>query len=432
MKKSNFIKATLILVVGGAITKVLGMFIKIVMTRMIGTAIIGKYMLIMPSFMLLISLTQFGFPVAISKLVGEKTRNNKKLVLSIIPMSLAINVLVILAVFLLAPILSNFLLKDSDLYLPILAIAFVLPFISISSIIRGYLFGKEKVFPQVLSNIIEDIVRLVVLMIGIPYFLKQGIVATITFLVLSNIISELVSIMILMIFVPKNSKIKKEDFKPIKSNVKDVLNISIPSTSTRFIGSISYFLEPIILTNTLLSLGYDKNFITTEYGVLNGYIIPLLLMPSFFTGAISQAIIPSISHNFVKKQYSIVKKKIKQALLFSFSIGFILTILFMLFPEFLLKNIYDTQLGINYLYFLAPVFILFYIQSPLTGSMQAMGKSKEAMKGTLHGTIIKLVILYVASSLKIGIWGLILAMSINIIYVTFHHLFYTIKFLKTK
>src|SRR5574344_1810595 len=96
MKKSKFIRSTIILIIGGMITKILGMLIKIVMTRLIGTEGIGLYMLISPTFMLLISLAQLGLPVAISKLVSEDKRNNKNLVFSILPISLLINLVIIL------------------------------------------------------------------------------------------------------------------------------------------------------------------------------------------------------------------------------------------------------------------------------------------------------------------------------------------------
>ena len=55
MKNNKFIKSTIILLVGGFITKILGMIIKIVMTRLIGPNGIGLYMLVMPTFMLLIT-----------------------------------------------------------------------------------------------------------------------------------------------------------------------------------------------------------------------------------------------------------------------------------------------------------------------------------------------------------------------------------------
>jgi stage V sporulation protein B len=74
MKKSKFIKSTIILIISGMITKLTSMVIKIVMTRLVGVEGMGIYMLISPTFMLLIGLAQFGFPIAISKLVSE----NKK------------------------------------------------------------------------------------------------------------------------------------------------------------------------------------------------------------------------------------------------------------------------------------------------------------------------------------------------------------------
>ena len=85
MKKSKFVKSTIILIIGGFLTKLLGMIIKIITTRFLGTEGIGIYMLLMPTFSLFIAISQLGFPVAISKLVAEETKNNKNLVFSIIP-----------------------------------------------------------------------------------------------------------------------------------------------------------------------------------------------------------------------------------------------------------------------------------------------------------------------------------------------------------
>ena len=50
-----------------------------------------------------------------------------------------------------------------------------------------------------------------------------------------------------------------------------------------------------------------------------------------------------------------------------------------------------------------------------------MGKAKSAMKGTFQGMLIRTMLLFICSLLKIGLWGLIIAISSNIIYVTLHH-----------
>ncbi|MDD2378239.1 MAG: oligosaccharide flippase family protein, partial [Bacilli bacterium] len=219
MKKNKFIKSTIILIVGGFITKLLGMIIKVTMTRLLGTEGIGIYMMIIPTFSLLIALAQLGLPVAISKLVAEDKKNNKNLVLSSIPITLIINVIIIFVLLFSAKYIANNLLHDKRCYYALISIGFVLPFISISSILRGYFFGKQKMFPHVLSNITEDIIRLIILAIGIPIFLIDGIEYAIAFVVLSNIISELTSIFIFFFFLPKKFKITKEDIKINNNNV---------------------------------------------------------------------------------------------------------------------------------------------------------------------------------------------------------------------
>ena len=68
--KNKFIQSTLILIFGGFLTKIIGMFIRIIMARKLGSEGMGIYMLIMPTFSLFIELYQLGFPIAISKLVS--------------------------------------------------------------------------------------------------------------------------------------------------------------------------------------------------------------------------------------------------------------------------------------------------------------------------------------------------------------------------
>ena len=187
--KNKFIKSTLILLIGGFITKILGMIIKIVMTRLVGTEGIGLYMLISPTFSLLIAIAQMGMPVAISKLVAEDKRNNKNLVFSCLPISITINIIIMFILIIFGKFISNNLLNEPRTTFAVISIGFVLPFISISSILRGYFFGKQKMIPHVVSNIVEDVIRLIVLIIGIPIFLHRGIEYAVALIILINIIS---------------------------------------------------------------------------------------------------------------------------------------------------------------------------------------------------------------------------------------------------
>ncbi len=420
--KEKFIKSTIILMVGGLLTKLLGIIIKIVMSRLIGTEGLGLYMLILPTFSLFIGLAQFGFPVAVSKLVAEDDKNNKNLLFSLLPVSFIINIILIGIIIFITPILSEQLLHDARTFYPLLAIALVIPLTSISSIARSYFFGRSEMLPHVISNLLEDIVRLLIMIIGIPLIIKKGIEVAVTFIVLSNIVSEFTSILVLFFFLPKSFHIYKSDLYPNKSYIKSSLKISFPTTISRLIGSVGYFLEPIILSGVLLYVGYSNKFVVYEYGVLNGYVIPLVLLPSFFTLAISQALLPIISKSYYHKNYSYTKKKIRQAIFFSMLIGIPVTIMFEICPEVFLKLIYNTTEGVNYLKVLAPICLFQYIQSPLAASLDAMGKSSDNMLACLYGTIARTALLFLLSLFKIGLWGLIISTSINIFIVTFYSL----------
>ena len=429
MVKEKFIKTTIILMIGGLITKILGMIIKIIMNRLVGIEGIGLYMLIFPTFSLFMCMSQLSLPVSISKLVSEEKHNNKKLMASSIPIVLITNISLMGLIFLIAPILSNTFLHDSRTYLPILAISLVLPFEALSNLLRGYFFGKQKMLPHVISHVIEQIVRLSLIVLVIPSLVNQNIVYAVCFLILVNMISEFSSIIILMLFLPKNAVIRKCDLKPNRKDLKNILNISIPTTGSRLIGNIGYFLEPIILTFVLTTVGYSNNYILSEYGIISGYVMPLLLLPSFFTNAISQALIPVISKSYSNNLYKDTKRKLKQGILFSLAIGIPATILFLLFPNFFINLIYNTTEGIEYIRFLAPVFLLHYLETPLASSLQAMGKAKETFNISLKTTIIRSISLFILLFFKIGMWGFLFSLTISIIYSTYEHLKYIKKFL---
>lgn len=427
--KNKFIKSTLILVIGGFFTKVLGMAIKIVLTRLIGTEGIGLYSMIMPTFLLLNSIAQLGLPTALNVLIASDKYNTKNLVFTAILISLSIDIVIMLFLIVSSTFLSNNLLNDSRLSLGLLSIGFVLPFITISNCLRSYFFAKQRMYPHVITNIIEDLVKLIFIIIGIPFFLSKGIECAIAFVILSNIFCELSSIIIFIFLIP-NFKCKSKELKPNIKNIKELFKIALPTTGSRLIGSIGYFLEPIIITSVLLKIGYTNKFIVTEYGIINGYVMQLVLLPSFFTGAISQALIPIVSKNYVKGNYKYINKKIKQAIFFSLLIGIPATILFELFPDVLLKLLFNTNKGIEYIKVIAPICLLHYIQSPISSSLQAMGSAKISMIGTLLGMILRTISLFIFSHFKIGLWSLLIATSINIIFVTLFDLYNVRRILK--
>ena len=420
--KERFIKSTIILVIGGLITKILAMVIRIIITRTIGTEGIGLYMMVMPTFTLFVTISSLSLTTSISKVVAEDNRNNRNVVFGVVPVAMIFNVIVVLFIIICAPFIANRLLQNNDLYYPLLATGLTLPFITLSSIARGYFFGKQKMIPHVTSNIVEQIIRIIVIMLVTPFLLKQGIIYAITGLILLNILSELASIIVLFLFLPKRFKLNKNDLKYNESNIKDTFAISIPTTMGRLISSVGLFLEPIVITFVFLKLGYNTFEITMNYGIISGYVLPMVAMPSFLSGAISSALLPVVTKYYEEKKINHLKNKIKQAILLSLAVGIPFTIIMILFPEFCLNVLFNTNEGINLLRIAAPIYLIAYIEGPLVSSLHAMNKSNTVLLSSVIGNIIKIVVLFITSYFNIGMLSLLIAYLFYLLYITIHQI----------
>lgn len=418
MKKNKFIKSSIILIIGGLLTKVLGMLVRIILTRQIGTHGIGLYSMISPTFLLLISISGMGLTTALNVLISSKKYNIKNIMITSLLISLSIDTIIIIFLSIYAKSIAINLLHNEIFYLPLLSMGYVLPFITISNIFRSYYFSKERMLPHVISNVLEDLIKLILIACFIKFFISNSTL-TLTFIILTNILSELSSIIIFIFCFPK-FQISKDDMKINKKNTKALLNIAIPTTISKLIGSITYFLEPIILTYVLTKVGYSNNFIVSEYGIINGYALPILLLPSFLTNAISQALIPSISSSYCNKNYKELNRRINQAITISLTLGIFFTIVFISFGDLILNIMYKTNKGSNYIKLLAPIFIFHYIEHPLLSTLQAMNKAKINMKISIINMFIRTAILGTLCSLRIKLYGLIISLALNIIFTCFY------------
>jgi len=417
MKTNKFIQSTLLLVIGGMITRFLGFVIRIIYTRMMGVDGVGLYTLVFPTYSLLITIASLALPIAISKLVAEERYRTKTIFLSSSFIMIFVNGITIFLVVLFAPYIANVLLKKPEAYYLLICMALTLPFISISSILKGYFYGKQKMMPQIASNVAEQVARLVMIVFLMPSLIKISIKAAVAGLILLNVIAELAQSIVLLISLPKGVKIKKSEIRPNMKLAKNVLGVSIPSVSSRLIGNIGFFFEPIILTNLLLYSGYASTYIVSEYGAYNAYAVALLTMPSFFIQAISTSLLPEISKFQALRNKEMIRRRFIQAMRICIIFGLFFSTVFYFYGEVLLKIIYNTTAGSSYLKILAPFFVLFYLEGPLISTLQAVGLAHKSMQVTLSGVLIKLVVLSILSLCKIGVYSLVIAEIVNILYV---------------
>ena len=430
MKKDSFKMSIFILLVGGFIVKVLGLFIKIFFTRTVGVEGISLYTIALPTYSLLITLAIFALPTSISKLVSEKAYNNKYILTSSLFLVLVLESILVVIFYFSSPWIARNLLKQAAVSPILQAMALTLPFISLSSILKGYFLGKMKVAPNTISNIIEQLIRIIFLIFVLPSLIQKNVMAGIVSFILISILTEIVSCFVFSLFLPKHIPIHKEDFKPRFDIIKRILETSVPCVSSRFIGNIGFFLEPIILTNLLLWRGFSNTYILQEYAAYNAYAIGLLTMPSFFIAAIDQILIPEISKHYAKKDFIRLKKRLSQALWYSFVIGLFFSVFICLFREHLLYALYKTNMGSSYILILAPFFVLFYLEAPLISTMQGIGKANISFRISFLAIVIKLLVMSLLCLCKFGLYSLVIAEIVDIMVVVLLEAHFLKKYLQ--
>ncbi|ERJ12747.1 stage V sporulation protein B [Haloplasma contractile] len=429
MRKQNFIQGTVILVVVGFIVKVLGLVNRVVIARYLTTEGVGIYMMTIPTLILFISLAQLGFPIAISKLVSEnnvkKTTSNKRIVFSALKISLVISILLVALLLIGAKFLATELLNEPRTYYPLLSLLLFIPLVSFSSILKGYLTGHKIISVSAYAQLFEQIVRIITSVTLVLVLLPYGLIYAVCGAIISISLGEIASI-IYMIYRIKNKRswqmllTVNDDMKDYDKDLyRDILTISLPATGSRLIGSMSHFLEPIIFSTAMLAIGLSSQFTTEVYGAFSGYAIPLLLIPSFISVAISTPLIPTISEAYATNNLKTITHHFNQAIFLSFVSGALATIVLSIYPNELMKLLFNTEEGTKFLSYMAPLFLMYYFQLPITSTLHAIDKAKHAMVNTLIGSLLKVFLIYVlVTNPAISYHGLAIAVIVNIVYVT--------------
>ncbi|MBB6451891.1 stage V sporulation protein B [Salirhabdus euzebyi] len=432
MAKQTFIQGTLILIIAGLITRFLGFINRIVVARIMGEEGVGLYMMALPTLFLVITLTHFGLPVAISKRVAEADANGdrlkiKRILVISFTITLVLSTIFTIAFIFISPYVANYLLTDSRTLYPLLAISPIIPIVAISAVLRGYFQGLQNMKPQAVSQVIEQIVRITLVALLTKMLLPYGIEYAASGAMISVVIGEFCSLMYIIHqfknkkIIKVRSKIKKS-FQKGRETLSNLLSIALPTTGSRLVGNVTHFLEPILVSQALAIAGFTVTQSTKLYGELTGFVLPLLFLPTFITSSLSTALVPSISEAEAKKQKKLIHFRIHQSIRLSFASGALATIVLFIFAKPILLFVYNDADASYFLSLMAPFFILLYFQAPLQAALQALDLAKQAMYNSVIGSIVKLAtLLILASQPQFGITGVVLSIIIGIILVTLLH-----------
>lgn len=397
MDKRKIFKSTILLILVGFITKIFASIAKIITARKIGSEAMGIYMLVIPIYIFFINIIQLSLPTTIATKIASNPKKSAKIMITSSVIALIVNLLFMILIITFSSFISEIILKNSDTRLSITSLALLVPLISLGGLIKGYYTGIGKVEVTAYSQISEEIARILFILLFSSLFLNKGSNYLAYGAFLSLCAGEVFSLTYMIVFLPNFKNKPKLFLKGLKEKenyiTKDILDTSLPLTGGKLISVIAYTLEPIIMTNILLSEGFSSNYITREYGLISGYAFPLLLLPGFFASAISRVILHPLTTLNSQKKHQDAKKLLIGMSAISLLIGFVFSIIMFFFSKELMYLLYKSTKGSQYVKTFAFPFLLYYIESPLVSAMTAFNKTKKIMLYDTITSIIRVILL---------------------------------------
>ncbi len=421
--KKKLIKTTFFLLFYSSIAKVLSFVVRITLARNLSSEAMNYYALTMPTMLLLITLAQFGIPNAMAKLLAS-TNNAKKTIKASILLSITNNLLILFALTLFIPIITHTIFKDPNLLAVFYSCLPMIPLITLSGLLKGYLMGRHQLIAYSMAQVSEELFRLLFLIFALPLCTNAVILAKIA--VLSMAIGEIASSIHMLIAIgfkrKPNLLFLKE--KANKTIYFSLISMALPMTLSRLVGSITFFLEPMfMLVNVEASL---QNIMFDNFTLINSYVFPLIVLPSFASVMVSNWALPIFSEAFSKKNFKQLKTTFTYTCSFALFIGILWSFLLFIFPDEICMILYKQAGMSSILRKLAFPFCVFSIQPILTSFLHATNKSNQALKGTIVGCVVRLGCILILPIYTLDN-SLILSLCISMLLTTFLHFSHSIK-----
>lgn len=335
MKKNSFIEGTVIATVFIFLVKILGMLYVVPFYSIVGSRGAALYSYAYNIYLIFLSISSAGIPNAISKLISEyetlgyleaKTRTykiSKKIISSL-------SILSFVLLFIFAKPIAHLIIGDMTGGNTISDIAFVIRCVSVSilvvpflSVTKGYLQGHKIMTPSSVSQLIEQVVRIGIMLLG-SYLIYKVFNGTLTLAVgvslLGAFFGALVADIYLIIKIKHNKNVLhldkeyKKDAITNKEIIKKIASYSIPIIIINLITNVYSSTDMILVSRTIQHLGYSANDVEFITSSISTWCPKISMIINSIVLGMTMSLIPNIVSSYVSKDYENVNLKINKAL----------------------------------------------------------------------------------------------------------------------
>lgn len=401
----------MLLTVFSLFTRAIGFFYHIWLSREVGAEVLGLYQIASSVFALLVTLTSSGIPVTVSRFTARAGKRNSKAaqdatVTAATFLTLCVSGAISLLLLVFRDNLS-FLFADNRCQFIFLALLPAFAASSVYSSVRGGLWGKRNYLSYALVELFEEVAIVVagfLLLSGVDTVFGKA-VSMAHAVSIAYVASALLSVILYFV--------RGGRFRRFSGQTLPLLKSAAPVTAVRLCSCLLNSLIAILLPARLCRGGIAMSEALSLFGVASGMTLPLLFMPSAFTGSISLVLVPEIS----QMTHSGEQKKLTTSI--DEAINFCLMVAAVALPAYIAVGrdfgfaLYHNEQAGRLLALSAVTMLPLSIQGISSTVLNSLGREYRALINFGISAVVYLVIIIVLP-VYIGIMGMIVGIFAHV------------------
>lgn len=436
-KPHPLIFGTILLTATGLLSRVIGFFYRIYLSRLFGEEGMGIYQLLNPVLSLSFALTAAGCQTAISKLVAEQTAREKRPSLRPLAVGMSISMplslLCCLIIWLMADIIAVALLKEPRTADMLRILSFSVPLSAVHACVNGYFYGIKKAGVPSVSQLLEQITRVGCVYIVSAYYLSHGSTPSISVAVFGLTVGEFFSMLWSFAAIwhclpgrrqPVSISPAHRQKPPATSYGSlygKLLAMVLPLTANRIVLNLLQSIESVSIPARLRVYGYDNTTALSVYGVLTGMAMPFIFFPNALTSSVAVLLLPMISESYALGDIKAVKRYTLRTVKYCGLMGFACLCIFVFFGQWAGTTLFNSPLSGYFITTLGFICPFLYLDTTLSSVLQGLGMAGHIFVMNVACLLLRLGFVFLAVP-RFGIagylWGLLVSqLTLGLLYL---------------
>ncbi len=410
IQKRLFLKNGIIMVCSALLIRIAGMIFTVFLSGRIGAEGLGLYRLIVSVYFFFASAASAGISLTMTRLFGDylsKGESGKARFCARKCMVISFMIGAVLCGVMLASsgFISEHLLKDSRTAPALLLLAPSLPFMAVSACVRGYFAARRKTLQTSGEQLLEQVIEMGVFAAAYTLAAPQNIGDACVTAVAGTTAAEIISFFYSLVCYALD--IRKLRCKPEKvSGIgRVILPIALPVSANSFLRSGLSAIENILIPFGLKRSGSSSSMALSQYGILSGMAMPVLIFPSVLILPFASLIIPEMAELNIGKRKKGIRHIAEKMFSLTVCYSILITAIFLFFAQDISELLYHNTDAGYFISLLAPVVPFMYLDSVADGMLKGLNEQTSYFVSNLIDSVIRVILTYLLLP-EYGIMGM--------------------------